>query len=241
LRHCPSAFHLLHICITLLSGELPPASRPTDRTQIASLERQIKDANSDARRAPLIAQLNALRGGGYSAPSAAAVKPSASSYSSSSFSATPRVADKEVASKIASLERQIKDANSDARRAPLIAQLNSLRNNSSYSAPQSYHPPAAAAKPASPVVAASSFSASPVADKEVAAKIAALERQIKDANSDARKAPLIAQLNSLRNNSSYSAPQPPTAAATKPAAPRLSPMPAFVAPSPSARAISPAR
>jgi len=170
------------------------ADRPA-AAQIASLERQIKDANSEARRAPLIAQLNALRGGGssYSAPTTTTPKPSASSFSAPSFSAFP-VADKEVASKIASLERQIKDANSEARRAPLIAQLNALRSGSSYSSP----PTSATVKKPSASFSAPSFSTYPVADKEIASKIASLERQIKDANSDARRAPLIAQLNALR-------------------------------------------
>ena len=47
-----------------------------------------------------------------------------------------------------------------------------------------------------------------VGDKDLAAKIASLEKQIKDANSDARKAPLVAQLIALRSGSSYSASTP---------------------------------
>ena len=142
---------------------------------------------------------------------------------------------KEVAAKVASLERHIKDANSEARKAPLMAQLNALLSSTS--------PSSAAAKPISSsntsssissfpisnekLVAqiapqasakasfkpASSLSAAPILNKELAAKVAALERQIMDANSEARKAPLKAQLNVLLGGSSYSS---PSSAAAKP-------------------------
>ena len=164
--------------------------------QISSLERQIKDANSEARKAPLIAKLNALKGGAsFSAPSAAAPKPSTAAYTpSASFSAP--VADKEVAAKIAALERQIKDANSEARKAPLIAQLNALRSGaSSFSSPTAARAVSAAAEPSA--FYRPSSTSTVVKNKEVAAKIASLEKQIKDANSEARKAPLRAQLNAL--------------------------------------------
>ena len=193
--------------------------------KVAALERQIKDANSEARKAPLIAQLNALMGSSsYSSPQpstpVAAAKPAVAP--SASFTSSP-VMNKELAAQVASLERQIKDANSEARRAPLIAQLNSIRGGPAYSAPQA-SAPVTSAKPTSFTPSAASFTATPIVNKELAAKVAALEKQIKDANSEARKAPLIAQLNALMGGSSYSAPQPsvPVAAARPAVAPSAS-------------------
>jgi hypothetical protein len=140
----------------------------------------------------------------------------------------PVVGDKDLANKITSLEKQIKDANSDARKAPLIAQLNTLRSGSSasYSAPISR--PASA--PAAYKAPAASYSAPVVGDKDLANKIASLEKQIKDANSDARKAPLIAQLNTLRSGSSASPSGPPAPTAPAPAPATFKP----VAPLPTA-------
>jgi hypothetical protein len=192
--------------------------------KIASLEKQIKDANSDARKAPLIAQLNALRTGSpssFSAPSSASRPASASA----AFFSAPATGDKDLANKIASLEKQIKDANSDARKAPLIAQLNALRTGSPYSAPAPAPIRAAAPVPIPAVAPAikapiASYSSPVIGDKDLFAKIASLERQIKDANSDARKAPLIAQLNALRSGSpsSFSAPSSASRPASAPAA-----------------------
>ena len=188
--------------------------------KVASLERHIKNANSEARKAPLMAQLNALRLSSTS-PSSAAAKPISSSNTSSSISSFPisneklvaqiapqasakasfkpasslsaaPILNKELAAKVAALERQIMDANSEARKAPLKAQLNVLLGGSSYSSPSS-----AAAKPISSFNT-SSISSFPIANKELAAQIASLERQIKDANSEARRALLSAQLNALR-------------------------------------------
>ena len=180
----------------------PSAAKADDKelaAKIAALERQIKDANSEARKAPLIAQLNALRGGASSArPSAAG----ASKHSSTAYSG-PVVDDKELASKIASLERQIKDANSEARKTPLIAQLNALKSGAS------------SIGKSSPAFRPGSSPAPAIDNKELASKITALERQIKDANSEARRAPLIAQLNALRSGASF--PSQHTSGAPKPA------------------------
>ena len=176
-------------------------------SKIAALERQIRDANSEARKAPLMAMLNKLRSGASpSTQTAAAEMLNASSKSSvSAMTSAPFNPDKELAAKIASLERQIKDANSEARRAPLTAMLNALKSQGTL--PVS----AAKAKRGSNTLSASTVSPTPatptplIVDKETVAKIASLERQIKDANSEARKAPLIAQLNALRYGSSASA------------------------------------
>ena len=181
--------------------------------KIAYLEKQIKDANSEARRGPLVAQLNALRSGSsYSAPTSArssAPVPTQARTPAASFS-TSVVGDKDLTAKIASLEQQIKDANSDARKAPLVAMLNALRSGSSYSAPTSARPSSTPTSARSSSVlkksVATSLSASAVSDKELVAKIVSLQKQIKDANSDARKAPLVAMLNALMSESSYSAP-----------------------------------
>ena len=83
-------------------------------SQIAVLEREIRDANSEARKAPLVAKLNALRSG--SSPSSSSAQPSGS-----------------AAQQIAALEKQIRDidAECEARKAPLVAQLNALRGGSS--------------------------------------------------------------------------------------------------------------
>ena len=92
-----------------------------------------------------------------------------------------------------------------------MAQLNALKGGvgSSFSAQQ----PIAAAVPSK--TAATSVAASiSVGNKETAAKIAALERQIKDANSEARKAPLIAQLNALRGSSASISSHPIEVSAT---------------------------
>jgi hypothetical protein len=195
-----------------------------NNAQIALLERQIKDANSDARKAPLIAQLNALRSGSSASYSAPTSRPAPAAYKApaASYSA-PAVGDKDLANKIASLERQIKDANSDARKAPLIAQLNALRSGSSasYSAPTSRPSSAPSAAYKAP---AASYAAPAVGDKDLAAKIASLERQIKDANSDARKAPLIAQLNTLRSGSSASYSAPTSRHSSAPAAYKAAPV-----------------
>ena len=81
--------------------------------------------------------------------------------------------------KIANLERQIKDANSDARKAPLIAQLNALRSGSS----ASYSAPTSRSAPVSSKAPAASYSAPVFGDKDLPTNIATLERQIMVANS----------------------------------------------------------
>ena len=144
-----------------------------------------------------------------------------------------RAAQSDLSAQIASLEKQIRDANSEARKAPLIAQLNALKGgSSSFSAPAPAAVPAASWAAAAAAEPKASFkpsaAATVVPDKEVAAKIASLEKQIRDANSDARKAPLIAQLNALRGGSSavssYSAPAPAPVAPPRPISPPPSPV-----------------
>jgi hypothetical protein len=183
-------------------------------SKIASLERQIKDANSEARKAPLVAQLNALKGGSSApAPSRSGTPARPTSAPQAGYKAAPAsapIADMELAGQIASLERQIQDACSEARRAPLIAKLNALKGGSS-SSPA----PSRTGSPARPTSAPQAGYKAPgsradedlaakiraLNDKELAYKIASLERQIKDANSEARKAPLVAQLNALWSKS----------------------------------------
>lgn len=105
--------------------------------------------------------------------------------------------------KIAYIEKQINEATSESRKATLVTMLNELKSGSPYSVPTRARPLSA------PVDHARSPAAShsaPVVDKDLAAKIASLEWQIKDANSEARKAPLVSQLNTLR----FGSPYPPT-------------------------------
>lgn len=140
----------------------------------------------------------------YNAPYYTRVTPVAASFG--------RVAvdEKELAQKIASLERQIKDANSEARKAPLVAQLNALKGSSSSAAvharSSSFSAPSRSSSFSAPSRGTASPGRRPVDDKELAQKIAALERQIKDANSEARRAPLLAQLNALKGGDTASAP-----------------------------------
>ena len=149
---------------------------------------------------------------------------------SSHGSETPSAGDKELAAKIASLEKQIRDASSEARKAPLIAMLNGLKSGSYISTSSSAVSSAkhvASPRTSSPI-SPSSLTYASVGDKEVAAKIASLEKQIRDANSEARKAPLIAMLNSLRSGSSIpsstaAAPSPKPVVSPKPSSP--SPVP----------------
>ena len=197
------------------SPSAPSLSGKELAQQVASLERQINDANSEARKAPLIAKLNALKSGASASFSAQPAALAAKAVGSSFVPAPAAVVgDKELSQQIASLERQIKDANSEARKAPLIAKLTALRSGSSASF--SAQP---ISVPATKPVASSVYHAPFIGDKELAAKIASLEKQIKDANSEARKAPLIAQLNALKSTNSItllslssapSAPPPPT-------------------------------
>jgi hypothetical protein len=98
--------------------------------------------------------------------------------------------EKDLKKRLRETEKQIKDASSEARKAPLIAQLNALRSGASFQASSASHAALSSlANDIKPPVGAKF-----VLDKELATKIAALERQIKDANSEARRAISAGQL-----------------------------------------------